>query len=103
MKILLVCAGGMSTSILMKRMKKYWCDKNIELIVEAVGLSTNNLEIAKEFDIVLVGPQISYRLAEIAEETGLPTGKIEPFDYAMANCANIMKLAEKLYTKEKRK
>ena len=27
MKILLVCAGGMSTGLLMKKMEKYWADQ----------------------------------------------------------------------------
>lgn len=31
MKILLVCAGGMSTSILMKKMETYWQEHGEEL------------------------------------------------------------------------
>ena len=38
MKILLVCAGGMSTSILMKKMETYWQEHGEELQIEAVGL-----------------------------------------------------------------
>lgn len=45
----------------------------------------------------MVGPQVSYRLDEIKENTGLPCAPIESFDYAVANCDNIMKLAKKLY------
>lgn len=39
MKILLVCAGGMSTSILMKKMEKYWKENGEALNIKAVGLS----------------------------------------------------------------
>ena len=39
MKILLVCAGGMSTSILMKKMAQYWADQGKELDIKAVGLA----------------------------------------------------------------
>ncbi|MGC4439777.1 PTS sugar transporter subunit IIB, partial [Streptococcus suis] len=39
MKILLVCAGGMSTSILMKKMEKYWNDQGQDLTIKAVGMS----------------------------------------------------------------
>lgn len=37
MKVLLVCAGGMSTSILMKKMEKYAAEKGIEFEIAAVG------------------------------------------------------------------
>lgn len=96
MKILLVCAGGASTSILMKKMVKYWQDKGIELEIKATGLGSYQ-EISKDYEIVLVGPQVSYRLKEIKQETGLPTAAIEAFDYAIGNCDNLMALAQKLY------
>lgn len=96
MKILLVCAGGMSTGLLMKKMEVYWAEQGQELSITAVGMGEYE-EVAKDYDIVMVGPQISYRLAEIKETTGLPCDTISSYDYAVANCPNIMKLAEKLY------
>lgn len=96
MKILLVCAGGASTSILMKKMVKYWEEKGISLEIKATGLG-NYQNVAKDFEIVLVGPQVSYRLKEIKEETGLPTAAIEAFDYAIGNCDNLMAMANSLY------
>lgn len=39
MKILLVCAGGMSTGLLMKKMEKYWEEKGEDNSINAVGLS----------------------------------------------------------------
>ena len=39
MKIMLVCAGGMSTSILMKKMEKWGVEKGRELEVKAFVLS----------------------------------------------------------------
>ena len=100
MKILLVCAGGMSTSILMKKMETYWKSVGEELEIKAVGLSEYQ-DVYKNFDIVMMGPQVSYRLKEVKENTGLPCAAIESFDYAIANCANIMKLAKKLYDEKK--
>lgn len=96
MKILLVCAGGMSTSILMKKMDEYWKQQGEELVIKAVGLAEYQ-DVYQNFDIVMVGPQVSYRLKEIKENTNLPCSAIESFDYAIANCPNIMKLAKKLY------
>ncbi len=99
MKILLVCAGGMSTSILMKKMETYWTENGEELTIKAVGLGAYEDEYS-DFDIVLVGPQVSYRLKEIKENTGLPVAAIPSFDYAVANCPNIMKLAKELYAEK---
>ena len=99
MKLLLVCAGGMSTSILMKKMEAYWKENGEELEIKAVGLAEYQ-DICSGYDIVMVGPQVSYRLNEIKENTGLPCAAIESFDYAVANCPNIMKLAKKLYSEK---
>ena len=96
MKILLVCAGGMSTSILMKKMETYWQEHGEELQIEAVGLGAYQ-DVFQNYDIVMVGPQVSYRLDEIKENTGLPCAPIKSFNYAVANCDNIMKLNKKLY------
>ena len=82
MKILLVCAGGMSTSILMKKMETYWQEHGEELQIEAVGLGAYQ-DVFQNYDIVMVGPQVSYRLDEIKENTGLPCAPIESFDYEM--------------------
>jgi len=60
MKILLVCAGGMSTSILMQKMSKYWKENDMELDIKAVGLSEYQ-DVYQEYDVVMVGPQVSYR------------------------------------------
>lgn len=99
MKILLVCAGGMSTSMLMKKMEAYWKQKGVELTIRAVGLSEYP-EVYNDFDIIMAGPQVSYRLKEIKDNTGLPCEAIQSMDYALGNCENIMKLAEKLYSQK---
>jgi len=99
MKILLVCAGGMSTGLLMKKMEAYWAENGKELTINAVGLGEYE-DVYKDYDIIMVGPQVSYRMKEIKETTGLPCDAIASFDYAVGNCPNIMKLAEKLYAQK---
>lgn len=95
MKILLVCAGGMSTGILMNKMKEYWKEQGQELEIMATGLAEYQ-DVYKDYEIIMLGPQISYRLDEVKENTGLPCEAIPSFDYAVANCSQIMKLANKL-------
>lgn len=99
MKILLVCAGGISTSVLMKKMKAYWKEQGMELTIDAVGVSEYN-DVYMDYDIIMIGPQIGYRKSEIVEDTNIPCAVIESVDYAIANCPNIMKLAEKLYAEK---
>lgn len=99
MKILLVCAGGMSTSILMRKMEAYWDSQGVDLEIKAVGLAEYP-DVYKNYDIILVGPQVSYRLGGIQEDTGIPCAAIESLDYAIADCPKIMKLAERLYAEK---
>lgn len=99
MRILLVCAGGMSTSILMKKMETYWQENGEELEIKAVGLG-NYGDYYQDYDIVLMGPQVSYRMKEVQENTQLPCAAIPSYDYAIANCPNIMKLAKGLYAEK---
>lgn len=98
MKILLICQGGMSTSYLMHKMKKYADSNGIELEVNATSIN-EYLEEAPNYDVLLVGPQASYRLDEIANDSGKPTGGISPADYGIGNVENIMKQAHQLLGK----
>lgn len=95
MKIMLICAGGMSTSILMKKMEKWGQDKGVELHVDAYGLSTYE-DSFEGYDCALLGPQVSYKLNEIKEKISIPIDKIESFDYAIGNVDNIMKQVDAL-------
>lgn len=100
MKVLLVCAGGMSTGLLMKKMETYWEKEGEELEITAVGIS-GYLDVYQDYDIIMVGPQVSYKLDQIRKDTGIPCDTIPSFDYAVANCPNIMKLAKQLYAQKK--
>lgn len=94
MRVLLVCAMGMSTSILMKKMEAYWANKGEDNEIAAVGV--NEIEdVSADYDVILVGPQMSYRMDEVASTTGKPCASIPPADYGLANCANIDALAKR--------
>ena len=81
MKVLLCCAGGLSSSILMKKMKT-WADAHGE-----------------DLECVLLAPQVSYRLKQLQEEIKLPIAEVPSLDYAIGNAENVMKLAHKLCDK----
>ena len=67
MKVLLVCAGGMSTGLLMKKMKEYWEQQGEELTIDAVGLAEYK-DVFQNYECVLVGPQVRYKLDDIKKD-----------------------------------
>lgn len=95
MKIMLVCAGGCSTSILMNKMKKYAEGEGMDLSIEAFGIGEYASHLA-DYECVLLGPQIAYKKAEIEKNTDLPVAVINTMDYAMGKVENIFSLAKSL-------
>lgn len=59
MNILLVCTAGMSTSMLVKRMKDVAVKKNIKVNIWAVG-DAKSKEETKKADVIMLGPQVRF-------------------------------------------
>lgn len=95
MKILLVCAAGLSTSILMKKLEKYAEQNGIELDIDAVGIGEYQ-ETCADYDVLLLGPQVSYQLNTVKQGSGKPTAVIPAQDYGMGNASNVLALAQSL-------
>lgn len=83
-KIILLCAAGMSTSALVRKMvdaakaSGYECEISAHPIAEAKNFA--------DADYILLGPQVRYRLAEV--QKSLPNNKvavIDMKDYGMMN------------------
>lgn len=84
-KILLCCAAGMSTSMVVKKMQQAAAEKNIETEINAVGLDEFDANLAN-YDCFLLGPQIKYKLNEFkakADQAGKPIAVINQMDYGM--------------------
>ena len=94
MKILLVCNGGMSTSILMSNIEDYATDNGLDITAEAYGLSEYDQHL-DGVDVCLIGPQIAYKLDELKSEVSVPCLVVKSFDYATGNVANILKQIKK--------
>jgi cellobiose PTS system EIIB component len=54
-------------------------------------------DVYKNYDVILLGPQVSYKKGEIEQNTQKPIAVIPAYDYAIGNVANIMKQVEDLY------
>ena len=89
-KILLVCNAGMSTSMLVAKMKKAAEAKSADVSIEAKSLSEAKAEIS-EVDIVLLGPQIRYELNNVKKIAGsVPVEAIDMRDYGMMNGEQVL-------------
>ncbi len=93
-KILLVCSGGMSTSILMNKMKQYAQDNGFDVEIDAVGTGAYE-EVADQYEIICLGPQIAYRRGQIQETVDIPVISIEPRTYAFADSEKLFAQVEK--------
>lgn len=95
MKILLVCAGGLSSSIVMKKVRKYGEEIGEEITIDAVGAFEVE-DVWNKYDCILTAPQVRNKFNEIKETAGIPVAAMPPQDYAIANASNIVKLAKSL-------
>ena len=62
--ILLVCAAGMSTSLLVNKMKAAASEKGLEVEINALPVSECSSVIDK-VDIVLLGPQVRFQKPQV--------------------------------------
>ena len=81
--IVLFCAAGMSTSLLVNKMKKAAEESGLEYEIAAHPLSEADT-FGPEADIILLGPQVSYKLKETqAKFADKPVEAINMQDYGM--------------------
>lgn len=84
-KVLLVCAGGVSTGIMCKAIKKAAEDDGVELDIAAHALDQLN-EFIEGTEVLLVAPQVSFRYDEIKNRfPGINVKLIDMLDYGMMN------------------
>lgn len=96
-KVVLVCNGGMSTSILANRINEVGAGK---YQVEAYG----EQEYAEHLDgamCVLLGPQIRYLITDVRKAVGseIPVESIDPRTYGTMNAQKVIEQIEKLVNK----
>lgn len=96
--IVLCCAAGMSTSMLVQRMKEAAQKKGVEVSIKAVPVSEFKENLA-EADIILLGPQVKYEQAKLqaqAEPLGKKVAVIDMMDYGMMKGDVVLDKALKL-------
>ncbi len=82
-KIVILCFIGMSTSLLVNKMKEAALEENFECVIEAFPVADSNT-VGKDADIVLLGPQVRFNLANIQKQfPGKPVEAIDMVTYGM--------------------
>lgn len=95
-KIVLCCAAGMSTSLVVQRMQKVAEAEGYECTIVAVPYSAANKTIA-EADVILLGPQVRFNLKPCQEKfPNIPSAVIDMRAYGMCDGAAILKQAKEL-------
>lgn len=97
--IMLACAAGMSTSMLVKRMQEAAKAEGKDYEIFAKSTSDINAELASDHkpDVLLLGPQVGYLKNDVkkkTDEAGIPMDVINMMDYGMMKGDKVLAAAE---------
>lgn len=94
--VVLLCAAGMSTSVLVKKIESAAKELDFDCRVNAYGVSEAKNYIP-DADVVLLGPQVRFMLKKVQDDfPDKPMGVIDMRDYGTMNGANVIKAIKSL-------
>lgn len=100
-KALIICAAGMSSSMIAKKVTDFFADKDLPIELDSTTVSNAPGIIAKDkFDLYLVSPQakMSYdNLKKEVEKTGKAIQNIPPKAYVPTD-DGILELSKQVFT-----
>lgn len=95
-KIILLCANGMSTSLLVKKMQDAAACEAYDCSIAAYAL-TSARQTASDADIILLGPQVRFNKAKVeAECPGIPVECIDMQAYGTMNGEKVLAQVKKV-------
>lgn len=101
-KIVLFCAAGMSTSVLVSKMREAAVKKGIEASIDAYPESSLRNKLEEGIDVALLGPQVRYKLTSaksLCSEKGVPVDVINSMDYGMMKGDKVLEFALEMLKK----
>ncbi|KAB8306026.1 MULTISPECIES: PTS sugar transporter subunit IIB [Rahnella] len=101
-RIMLCCSAGMSTSLLVRKMKEVAAQRGEDVQIDAFGASEFD-EKFRDYQVVLLGPQVRYMQADLskrAAEFNIPVEVINMMDYGMQRGDNVLDFAFGLIAQE---
>lgn len=103
MNVLLVCAAGMSTSLVVEKMKKALQPDEAHFIINAIPSEGFEAQV-DNYDVILLGPQLKFKKREfekITQPKGKPLEVINMTDYGTVRGDKILDFARQLYQNKK--
>lgn len=95
-KIILLCAAGMSTSMLVKKMQEAAEAQSFACEIAAYSTSEAATK-ASDADVILLGPQVRFQKAKITGLCpGIPVDAIDMRMYGRMDGAGVLKFAQSL-------
>lgn len=94
--IVLFCSAGMSTSMLVTKMKEANAKQGKDFEIAAYSLS--ELEVyGKDADVIMLGPQVRFALPRVKEMyPDIPSTVIDMRSYGMMDGTGVLASAEKM-------
>ncbi len=94
--IVLFCAAGMSTSMLVEKMRAAAKEEDLECTINAYSLSAVS-QYGSGADAVLLGPQVRFNLDKVkAKLPGKPVEVIDMKQYGMMDGKSVLATAKKM-------
>ena len=95
-KIILLCAAGMSTSVLVQKMKEAAKEIKLDCEIAAHPVSTA-AEVGENADVILLGPQVRFELKKVKDLCpNCPVDVIDMTSYGTMNGKKVIEQALKL-------
>lgn len=99
-KIFLFCEAGMSTSLMVSKMRKVAKEKGVPVIIDAYSMVKAHVLITEENpDCILLGPQVRHFYDDMKERykvTNIPIAVLDAQEYAFMDGEKVLKKAIKL-------
>ena len=97
-KIMLACAAGMSTSLLVTKMEEAAKETGVEAKIWAVPEANVSINLG-EFDVLMVGPQVRFKMKALEDIVNgtKPVHLIDMKDYGTMNGKAVFEKALALY------
>lgn len=94
-KIVLFCAAGMSTSLLVNKMKDYAKQIGYEVDIQAHPIA-EAAQYAADADIALLGPQVRFNADKVKSQVSCPVEAIEMAAYGMMDGKAVIESVKKV-------
>lgn len=88
-KIILLCAAGMSTSMLVEKMRESAATTGYECTVDAYPIA-DAARVGADADIILLGPQVRFKAGDVKSLVNCPVVPVDMMAYGMMDGAKVI-------------